>query len=213
VTRLHPNRTVWPVAAAVALGAGAWGCVADASAEPPLSAVPAGVQAVPSSQLEVSVAAALPASLQTGTAVGLTASWLTTPAAAGWLRVGAAAGWGATTEYSPSWAVRHDEVRLRALLAAEQRRGVGVVGVRLGAGATVLYEARDRAQAGRLGETLSSLAVRTWAVRPALDLSATAAVLPWPSWGVGVALGPTVHGGGDSVRWGWQGAVTVRWQP
>lgn len=175
--------------------------------------VPARGDATSRGHLEGSVTTALPASLQTGMAVGVAANWLTAPFATQWLQTGVSVGWGATTEYSPSWSVRHDELRARAVVAIEHQRGAGAVGVRLAAGATAIHEARDRAQAGRLGETGSALAVRTWAVQPGLDLSATATVLPLPAWGVGVALGPTLHGGSGDVRWGWQGAVTLRWLP
>jgi hypothetical protein len=163
--------------------------------------------------LDAGLVLALPAALQTGTSAGVGAGYLRALTAGGRLLVGARAAWSTATEYTLTEAVRNDDVRLRLNLAFRQTVGRGAFGLRLGAGATAVYESRTRAQGSRAGLEGSALSSSTWYLLPAAELEGVVFLRVWHAWGMSVSGGPTVHLIDGSPRYGWSSGLAVLWQP
>ncbi len=156
---------------------------------------------------------ALPASLQTGLSAGVGAGYLHALTPGGRVLVGGRASWSTATEYTLTDTVRNDDVRLRACAALQQVVGRGSFGVRLGIGATAVYENLTASQAGRIGAGAANLASTKWYLLPAADLDGVVFLRVWHGWGMSLDGGPTLHLRDGAARWGWSGGLGVLWQP
>jgi hypothetical protein len=156
---------------------------------------------------------ALPTALATGLSSGVGAGFLHTAAKHGALAFGGRASWSTTTEYSLVDTVRNDDIRLRLCAMLQHVMGRGTLGLRLGLGATVVYEGRTRAQGSRAGLSGSELNQTGWYVFPAADLDALVVLRVWNVWGVSISGGPTFHLIDGAARFGWASGVGVVWQP
>ncbi len=169
--------------------------------------------ALPKNTLDTELVLALPAALQTGMSAGVEASYARRATAGGALAWGARASWSTATEYTLVDTVRNDDVRLRLFGLVQHVAGRGSFGLRLGAGATVVYEGRTRDQGNRAGLTGSALESTSWYVLPAADLEAVVVLRVWKSWGMSLNGGPTLHLLDGRVRAGWTSGLGVAWQP
>ncbi len=156
---------------------------------------------------------ALPTALSTGMSSGVGAGFLHTWASHGALAWGGRASWSTATEYSLVDTVRNDDIRLRLCGVLQRPTGRGTFGLRLGLGATVVYENRTRAQGSRAGLSGSELSQTAWYVFPAADLDALIVLRVWNAWGVSVSGGPTFHLIDGAARFGWASGLGVVWQP
>jgi len=165
---------------------------------------------------ELALGMGQPAALQTGVALGPALVWHSEIARAGrWgLGAGGHAGWRSATEYSRSYAVRHDEARAGALLELARQHPGGAVFARWSAGAALVWEARDRHQAGRLGaDAATALRTETLAAVPTTAAELGLAVQLWPSWSLALAVGPAAHWRDSGLAVGAGGWMGVQWQP
>lgn len=169
--------------------------------------------AIPKSTLDSQLVLALPAALQTGMSAGVGAGYLRRVTDGGLLSLGARASWSTATEYTLIDTVRNDDIRLRLCALVQHNAGRGSFGLRLGAGATVVYEGRTRAQGSRAGLTGSALETTAWYLYPAADLDAVVVLRVWKSWGMSLSGGPTLHLIDGSARAGWSSGLGVSWQP
>jgi hypothetical protein len=172
----------------------------------------AATQAPAKDTLDAGLMLALPASLATGMSAGVGAGYLRALTPGGRLLVGARASWSTATEYTLSEAVRNDDIRLRLNLAVQQAVGRGSFGLRLGVGATTLYEGRSRAQGSRAGLEGSALSSSSWYLLPAAEVEAVIFLRVWHSWGMSLSGGPTLHLVDGSPRYGWSSGLGVLWQ-
>ena len=168
---------------------------------------------IPKNTLDGQLVLALPAALQTGMSAGVGTGYSRRATAGGLLSWGARASWSTATEYTLIDTVRNDDIRLRLCGLVQHNAGRGSFGLRLGAGATVVYEDRIRAQGSRAGLTGSDLETTTWRLFPAADLEAVVVLRVWKSWGMNLNGGPTMHLVDGSVRTGWSSGLGVSWQP
>jgi len=169
--------------------------------------------AIPKNTLDSQLVLARPAALQTGMSAGVGAGFSRRITAGGALAWGARASWSTATEYTEIDTVRNDDIRLRLCGSVQHNAGRGSFGLRVGAGATAVYEDRTRAQGTRVGLTGSDLENTSWHLFPAADLEAVVVLRVWKSWGMSLSGGPTLHLIESSVRAGWSSAVGVAWQP
>lgn len=146
------------------------------------------------------LAFATPVALQTGLGTGVELAW----SSAGRVRVGGAVGWTMADEWSPSWAVTHQELRARATLMVDRRVGSGMLLAQLGAGLAVVRESRLRHQSWRTEGGRQETAA--WGVLPLVTAHIGAAVrlagplcvvmTAGPAWPAGDAnLGFVSHAG------------------
>ncbi len=159
--------------------------------------------------LELGLGLGLPAALPTGLSTGVAAGVATR----GPLALGGRASWGTATEHTRTWTVTHQELRLRGTAALQAELGRGVLGLRLGAGGTEVYERRERKQAARLGLTGDDLATEAFRLLPAAELEAVARVELLAALGVGVSAGPAVHWLDGAPLPGFTAGVVVTWRP
>lgn len=200
----HLCRTVLLVACGLWLvgGASAW---ADEPVD--LAAVPTP-EALPR-HVEFGLTTGLPAALGTGLSSGIVVG----AQHAGTLTWGMRAAYTQATEYTTIWAVTHREIHLRVVGGLQAALGRGSVGVRLGAGATVLYESRARAQAARLGDAATGLDTSAWSLLPGAELEAFVALPIVAGVGLGLSAGPSLHLFQGSVTPGWLAQLTAVWWP
>jgi hypothetical protein len=156
---------------------------------------------------------ALPAALQTGTSVGVGAGYLRAVTAGGRLAFGARASWSTATEYTLTDTVRNDDLRLRVCALVQQVIGRGAFGLRLGLGATAVYEGLTASQGGRAGLSGTALATTQWYLLPAGEVEGVVYLRVWHGWGMSLAGGPTLHLLDGSARWGWTSSLGVLWEP
>lgn len=168
---------------------------------------------IPKNTLDTQLVLASPAELATGMSTGVGADFSRRITAGGGLAWGARASWSTATEYTLIDAVRNDDIRLRLYGLVQHIAGRGSFGLRLGAGATAVYEGRTRAQGARAGLTGSSLETTAWSLLPAADLDVVVVLRVWKSWGMSVSGGPSIHLVDGSVRAGWSTGLGVSWQP
>ena len=205
--RLLPNAVRLCLVTLLASGAFARVASADEPTAPPDSTTPTASESV--GRIDMGLTAGLPAALGTGMTGGIVAGVMH----AGTLGWGARAAYSQATEYTTTWAVTHHEIRLRAEGALQRQIGRGVVGLRLGAGATVLYEARARAQAARLGDAGVGLNTSTWSVLPGGELEGFIALPIAGPFGLGLSAGPSLHVFQGAVVPGWLAQLTAVWWP
>jgi hypothetical protein len=167
----------------------------------------------PKNTLDSQLVLATPAALGTGLSVGVGAGFARRITAGGALAWGVRASWSTATEYNLDYAVRNDDLRLRLCGLFMHNTGSGAFGLRLGAGATTVYEGRTRAQGNRVGLSGSDLETSTWHVYPAADLDVLVVLRLWRSWGMSVSGGPSLHIIDGSVHAGWSSGLGVSWQP
>ena len=167
----------------------------------------------PKNTMDGGLVLALPASLQTGTSAGVGLGYFRAATASGWLAWGARASWSTATEYTRIDTVRNDDIRLRLCGLIQHNAGRGSFGLRLGAGATVVYEDVRASQGSRAGLTGSALENSKWRLLPAADLDGVVFLRVWHAWGMSLSGGPTLHLLDGSARYGWSSALGVLWQP
>ncbi len=155
--------------------------------------------------LVVGFPAALPTGLSTGVGGGITYGHD--------LAGGARIAWSTATESTPAWTVTHSDLRLRATGAVQHTAGRGTFGLRLGAGGTLVHEARVRNQGMRAGLTGDQLEMSTFALLPALDLEVVVGLHIAGPWVFAVSGGPTAELVSGHVHGGWNAALGVAWHP
>ena len=156
---------------------------------------------------------ASPAALQTGMSAGVGAGFSRRATADGLLSWGARASWSTATEYTLIDTVRNDDIRLRLCGLIQHNDGRGSFGLRLGVGATAVYEDVKASQGSRAGLTGSALENSKWYLLPAADLEGVVFLRVWHAWGMSLSGGPTLHLLDGSARYGWSSALGVLWQP
>ena len=194
-----PARVTPPLllAAAVLLGAVA------ARAEPPEVADDDGPT------LGAAFLLAHPSAMETGLSAGLALSVATD----GTFGVGAGASWSTATEYTRTWHVTQQELRLRAHGLLQRAIGRGRLALRLGLGGTEVYESRLRDQAARLGLTGDELETTAWVFLPAAELEAVVSLLVFDRFGVAVSAGPSAVLLGGELSPGFVSSLGVTWTP
>jgi len=157
---------------------------------------------------------ALPASSTfTGMSAGVGAGYSRLATAGGLLAWGARASWSTTTEYAVDKAIRNDDIRLRLCGQIQHHAGRGSFGIRLGAGATAVYEGQTLVQGNRAALPANEVATSSWHLWPAADLEAVVVLRIWKSWGMSLNGGPSLHLIGGGVHAGWTSGLGVAWQP
>jgi hypothetical protein len=129
------------------------------------------------------------------------------------LRWGARAAWVTATEADRTWEVTHSDLRLRVTGSAQHDAGRGTLGVRLGAGGTLIHESRLNKQGGRGGLTGSMLETSAFVLAPAADLEAVIGVHVIGAWLLVVNGGPSLAIVDGAARWSWTAQLGVAWQP
>ncbi|MCC6750361.1 MAG: hypothetical protein IT371_22035 [Deltaproteobacteria bacterium] len=155
-------------------------------------------------RLLLSLPAALPTGMTTGVELAYTRGRL--------LCWGVRVSWGTATEFTPSWEVRHDDLRLRAVGALQRSFGRATVGVRLGVGGTLVHELRTRSQGNRAGLTGEALTASAWRLLPALELEPTVVLRLLAGFGLSVSGGPSLHLLDGAARFGWLAGAGIAWQ-
>lgn len=129
------------------------------------------------------------------------------------LRWGARAAWVTATESTLAWEVTHSDLRLRVTGSAQHDAGRGSLGLRLGAGGTLVHESRLRAQGMRAGLTGSELETSTFAMVPAADLEAMVSLHVIGPWLLVMSGGPSVALVDGAPHTSWTAELGVAWQP
>ena len=168
---------------------------------------------IPKNTLDTQLVLASPAELPTGLSAGVGADYARRITAGGALAWGARASWSTATEYTLIDTVRNDDLRFRLVGLAQHVAGRGSFGLRLGVGATAVYEARTRAQGARAELSGSNLETTKWYLFPAADLDVVVVLRVWRSWGMSLNGGPTLHLADGSAHVGWSSGLGVSWQP
>lgn len=151
--------------------------------------------------------AALTTGLSTGAAAGIAQPYRDHVA------YGARVSWSSDTESSQVWRVTQSDLRLRATGALSQAVGRGSFAVRLGVGATLVHEVRDRTGGERAGLTGGALQTRALELLPAADLDAVVALHVAGPWLVMVSVGPSIDLLDDAAHWAWTSQLGLAWQP
>jgi hypothetical protein len=162
--------------------------------------------------VEAQLLLASPAALFTGMSAGVDASYTRLATRSGWLALGARASWSTATEYLTNYSVRNDDIRVRGYGLIQHAAGRGCFGLRLGLGATAVYQLQTRAQGNRADLASSALEKTSWLLFPSADLDAVVVLRVWESWGMSVSGGPALHLVDGSVRTGWSSGLGVTWQ-
>jgi hypothetical protein len=199
------RRRAWT--GALLLSLGGWLPVAHAQEIASTAAPP------PRNTVDGGLVLALPAALQTGMSAGVGLGFSRAATANGWLAWGARASWSTATEYTLIDTVRNDDIRLRLCLGIQRIMGRGSFGLRLGLGATAVYENIMTSQGSRAGLTGSALETSKWYLLPAADLEGVVFLRVWHAWGMSLTGGPTLHLLDGSPRYGWTSQLGVLWQP
>jgi hypothetical protein len=145
-----------------------------------------------------------------------------------WLAWGARLSWSTATEYASDyvlgWSVRNDDVRFRLLGLLHGEVGRATLGLRLGVGATVVYEAltpqhdpsSEEPPAHQPWETAQTSRPATassrWRLLPAFELEPFILLRLLGGWGLSLGGGPTLHVVDGAARWGWTAGMGVAWQ-
>jgi hypothetical protein len=145
--------------------------------------------------------------LSTGIGAGVTRQW-----GAHWA-YGARASWSTDTESSEVWTVTQSDTRLRATGALQQVAGRGTFALRLGLGATVVHEVRDRNDGARVGLMGGALEVRALDALPAADLDAVITLHVAGAWMMSLSAGPSLDRLDGDAHWAWTSELGIAWQP
>jgi hypothetical protein len=108
--------------------------------------------------------------------------------------------------------VTHAEFQARVTGGLEHVAGRGRIGVRLGAGASLVRESRLRAQGMRAGLTGDELETSAYALQPAADLEAVLALAVSGPWQLVLAGGPSVVLVDGEPRAAWIARLGVGWR-
>lgn len=186
------------------------GMLAPAAADPRIAsdtfpARPDDGDLVVDAGLALGFPAALPTGLARGAGAGFTVG-------IGPVRVGARAAWLTTTESTLAWRVTHQDLQLRALAGLAHVAGRGTIGIRVGAGATLVHEARRHPQGSRAGLTGDALEMSALATLPAADLEGTVGLAMYGAWELSLAGGPSVALVDGDARWSWVARLGVGWR-
>lgn len=149
---------------------------------------------------------ALPTGLSSGIGAGVSFG-------DGPFRVGARAAWTTATESTLAWTVTHDDLRLRITGTAQHTAGRGSLGLRAGAGGTLVHESRLRNQGARAGLEGDALRTSAWAMLPAAELEAVAALHVIGPWLLVLTGGPSVALVDGDSKASWTAQLGVGWQP
>lgn len=122
---------------------------------------------------------------------------------------GVRASWSTITEESQAWVVTQQDIRLRAVGELRHVVGRGTFGLRLGAGAAIVHEFRERSQL-RMG--LDPLETRAFDTLPGADLELVAALQISGSLGLTVSGGPSLDYFQSAVHGKWLAGLGVAWQ-
>jgi hypothetical protein len=152
------------------------------------------------------LALGFPAALPTGLARGVGAG---ISVGAGPLRWGVRAAWLTATESTLAWKVTHQDVQLRALVGLAHVAGRGTIGIRIGAGGTLVHESRSHPQAGRVDDVPEMTAL---ALLPAADLEGTVGLAIYGAWQLSIAGGPSLALVDGDPRWSWGARIGIGWQ-
>ncbi len=174
---------------------------------------PVAENTIPKNTFDTELVLASPAELSTGMSAGVGTDFSRRITAGGALAWGARASWSTATEYTLIDTVRNDDIRLRLYGLVQHYAGRGSFGLRLGAGATAVYEGRTRAQGARADLSGNDLKTTAWYLLPAADLEVVVVLRVWRSWGMSLNGGPTLHLVDGSARVGWSSGLGVSWQP
>jgi len=155
---------------------------------------------------------ALPAWMPTGMSEGVGLGFTRLATAGGRLAWGARASWSTATEYPPGDIRRNDDIRMRVFGMIQHVAGRGSFGLRLGLGATAVYDSRTVAQGARAGLTGSDLQQTSWFVFPGADMEGVVVLRVWHSWGMSINGGPTLHLIDGSAHLGWSSGLGLTWQ-
>jgi len=188
-------------------------CTSAVATSPVCAQTLAAENTIPKNTLDSQLVLALPAALQTGMSAGVGAGFSRRATADGLLSWGVRASWSTATEYTLVDTVRNDDIRLRLCGLIQHNTGRGSFGLRLGAGATAVYENVKASQGSRAGLTGSALENSKWYLLPAADLEGVVFLRVWHAWGMSLSGGPTLHLLDGSARYGWSSALGVSWQP
>ena len=189
--------------------------VASAWAQAPAQAVQAPTAPTPTdavrgaASIDAGLFTGLPAALGTGQTAGLGAGWIGSRT----LDWGLRASWSRASEDSLLWTVTHSETRLRAVGVWQRHLGRGSVGLRLGGGATVVHESRDRHQAARLAQDGAGLSTSAWTVMPGGDVELVVSIRVSGDWGLMLSAGPSAHWVDGALERGWVACLGVAWLP
>lgn len=149
--------------------------------------------------------AALPTGLSSGFGVGATFgrtfAW------------GARVSWTTATESSIAWTVTQWDLRARVIGQVQHAAGRGEFGLRLGLGATLVHETRDRNQGMRAGLTGSDLETTALDALPAGDLEAVIALHVAGPWLLAMSGGPSLAIVDGTAHASWTATLGVGWQP
>jgi hypothetical protein len=129
------------------------------------------------------------------------------------LRWGARAAWVTATESDRTWEVTHSDLKLRVTGSAQHDAGRGTLGVRLGAGGTLIHESRLNKQGGRGGLTGEMLETSAFLLVPAADLEAVIGLHVIGAWLLVMSGGPSLAIVDSAPRWSWTAQLGVAWQP
>ena len=102
---------------------------------------------------------------------------------------------------------------MRLCLGVQHLAGRGSFGLRVGVGATAVYENVTASQGSRAGLTGSALETSKWDLLPAADVEGVVFLRVWHAWGMSLSGGPTLHLLDGSARYGWTSQLGVLWQP
>lgn len=91
--------------------------------------------------------------------------------------------------------------------------GRGTIGLRLGLGATLVHESRERSQGMRAGLAGSALTSTRLACLAAGDLEAVVGMHVAGEWLLMLSGGPSAALVDDAVRLRWNARLGVAWQP
>ena len=150
---------------------------------------------------------ALPTGLSRGVGVSASASVV------GPLRLGVRVAWLTARESSITWDVTHSDAQLRATAGLEHVAGRGRIGLRLGAGGTLVHESRLRAQGMRAGLMGDALATSAFSLVPAADLEAVIGISVYGPWSLALAGGPSVALLDRELHPGWVAQIGIGWRP
>lgn len=128
------------------------------------------------------------------------------------LRWGARAAWVTASESTLAWQVTHSDLRLRLTGSAQHDAGRGSLGVRFGAGGTLVHESRLRNQGDRAGLMGDALETSAFVLVPAADLEAVVGLHVIRSWMIVISGGPSLAIVDGGPHWSWTAQLGVAWR-
>jgi hypothetical protein len=159
-------------------------------------------------QVDAGLLTGTPEALGTGISSGVIAGVTHTCGCA--LAYGARASWSTISATNTTWMLTEQDIRLRGTGELRHRVGRGAIALRLGAGATIVYEHRERSQQ-RMG--LDPLATSAFDTLPAADLEAVIALKVTGAFGVVISGGPSLTYFEDGAHGKWTAELGLTWQP